>query len=514
MLTSLFGFRTPVKEKSASTTATGADKKTVQSGDMANMEINGGVDKEKAGDEKKIEERKIKEEKNVVADANQTPVKQFDDVFEHLEYLENQEKKLKEEEEELDQLLKTRLEEQLASKQLHNSLVDEKRIIQAEIYRLKTKDAQLDNVLEPEAEVDGLLASTNELLSNAMNKITETVNTTKKAYAKRKGALANTDADVQCDLEVNDMTIIRSLVNCRYKEYVQCIENLAHEKYPVTKRGWAHVLKEEKVERAKLDELTDTVVDQRKILNDMKPVVPESPVVDEEIRSKRKRSPTPDSGDTKQLKLDNGNDIAPAAEAIETNVTTNGDSAGDDRADKSDEDTMDEPTVIGKHLDESESVACKGCTDRFPLDVDGNLSRNFKAHCVACSSYKNLNLLKQCEFCSEVLMDKAAWSQHVDDSHTKRSVKPRWMSRGTYFEIVSQPEFRDITRCKGCGRRFNYNIPTDGTKKITSIDHYTHCITDCKAYEDKGYIEQCDKCKKKFMLGDLAEHESCDEQTE
>lgn len=60
--------------------------------------------------------------------------------------------------------------------------------------------------------------------------------------------------------------------------------------------------------------------------------------------------------------------------------------------------------------------------------------------------------------------------------------------------------------------RFNYNIPTDGIKKVNTLDHYAHCITDCTPYEEKDFIETCNTCTKKFMTGDLADHQSCDEQ--
>lgn len=415
---SIFGNRTPVKQQP--TTQSQSHQH------MANMEVT-----ECAGDKKadNVEKKAVVEKKAALADAVDSPIKQFDDVCQTLLDLEDKEKALKDHEEELEQVLRTRLEQQTAMKLKHIELRDEKRMIVAEIYRLKTKDGQLDNVLEPEVEVDKLLASTNELLANAMSKITETVKVTKQAFAQRKGVMANTDAEMQCSLENNDMTIIRTLVKGKMNDYVLRIQELAHEKFPVTKRGWKHILGCERDESHKVDQLKDEVQVQKELLELLKPTpIPEVPIPEEETRQKRKRSPVPDwaSPQAKQQKSE-----------TENGFDTNGSGH------------VKEPEID----DNVEKVACEGCSEKFALD-DGKLSAKFKLHCVDCVRYKKLNLLKKCELCLEVLINKADWKSHVEYMHWPTDeVKPKWMSKGTFLEIVSQPNFKDITRCKGCGRR-------------------------------------------------------------
>ena len=101
----------------------------------------------------------------------------------------------------------------------------------------------------------------------------------------------------------------------------------------------------------------------------------------------------------------------------------------------------------------------------------------------------NLWFIAKCRVCRLLFVDNNSRGVHLR-MHLKEGTvkeKPKWMSRGLYFDSISGSEFTSAVTCKACDKQFPAKKARTGSERlIGSIDFYIHCIEECIAFKDKG----------------------------
>ena len=160
-----------------------------------------------------------------------------------------------------------------------------------------------------------------------------------------------------------------------------------------------------------------------------------------------------------------------------------------------------------KKADSKSSMrSCKGCGQQFKTNCNANSLLPFYEHCIRdCDKYKKLNLIRSCEGCRLLFMNRNSYRMHVNlnskcELSQRRRTKPDWAPKSNlqWNQMHSSQRWNVSINCPGCGQQFRGLKPPCGrfTKEIA---YYRHCFDECEEYKKLNLIRSCSECDRKFI---------------